>query len=96
MVKRQLTEIEKKFINQNLLTLMSDAEYIEKVQIPQKQFTLDTADIVIKKQKKDVELEMKIFKSRLEELNSTIDILRKQLREGVDVKENKKEKGGNK
>ena len=95
-MKRMLNEEEKHFVLKNLETLKIDAEYIEKVDIPKKRFTIDNAAIIVKKQVRDTEIELRILESKLDEMNKSIKILEKQLREGVDIKEeNKKEEEQN-
>jgi len=91
MEKRQLTDIEKRISLKNLDMLKADAEYIEKVEIPKKDFTINTADVIVKKQLKDAQLEKNILQSKLDELKRTIKIVEKQIRGGVEIKNNKKE-----
>ena len=95
-MKRQLDETEKKLANRSLVMLEADIEYLELVQIPSKKFSLDTADIVVRKQKKDIQTEMRALEMQLTEKKDTVEVLKKQLREGVEVIENKREKGGKK
>lgn len=91
-MKRMLNEEEKHFVLKNLETLKTDAEYLEKVEIEKKRFTIDNAAIIVKKQVRDTELELRMLESKLDEMNKSIKVLEKQLREGVDViEQNKKE-----
>jgi hypothetical protein len=92
MTKRMLDEVELRMANRSLEMLKADADFLEQVEIPKREFTLKTADIVVKKQLKDTEMELKILTNQLEDKKSTIEELEKQINEGVEVKEeNKKE-----
>jgi predicted transport protein len=91
MTKRQLNAEEKRLALKSLVMLDSDIEYLEKVQIANKQFSLNTADIVVAKQKKDIALELKILTDTLNQKKEVAAELRKQLKEGVEIIEPKKE-----
>jgi predicted transport protein len=91
MTKRQLNAEEKRLALKSLDMLDSDIEYLEKVQIANKQFSLNTADIVVAKQKKDIALELKILTDTLNQKKEVAAELRKQLKEGVEIIEPKKE-----
>lgn len=94
MTKRQLNDDEKRFAIKNLKIMKEELEYLEKVDLPKIQLVLDTAELVVKKQLQEKEIEKKKIAANIEELTNAIKILKKQLREGVDVI--KKTKGGKK
>lgn len=92
MTKRQLNNDEKRFAIKNLKIMKEELEYLERVELLKIQLILDTAELVVKKQLKEKELEKKKLVANIEELTNAIKILKTQLREGVEVI--KKIKGG--
>ena len=90
MTTRQLDENEKKMINRSLKVLEIESEYLEKVEIPKKKFLIDNAEIVKQHQVAEAENEVRILTSKLDEIISTTKELHRQLREGVEVIQNKK------
>ena len=86
MTKRPLTETERKITEKNLQSLKEELEYVEKVKLPQKRFILDTADIVFKRQIKEVDVEVKRISKDMEELKAIIRETEKQITEGVEIK----------
>jgi len=90
--KRQLTEDEKRLIGKNLEILRDELEYLEKVELPRVKLTLDTADIVVKRQIQETERQKRRIEAEIEERKNSIAILEKQLVEGVEVKEKTEDK----
>ena len=88
--KRKLDETEKRFAKQNLEILKTELEYIEKVELPRIQFTIDTADLVIKKQLADKTQEKAKLEHDINSIKKTIEILEDQIKNGVNIKQ----KGG--
>jgi hypothetical protein len=96
-MKRELREDERKFTEKNLKNLNQELEYLEKVELARKILAIDTAQIVVKKQVADLEVEKKVLTRKIEELKSIINSTQKILDEGVEVQQNiKKTKGGKK
>ena len=92
MSKRQLEENEKKMINKSIKILEIESEYLEKVEIPKKKFLIENAEIVMQHQVAEAENEVRILTAKLDEIISTLKELHRQLREGVEVIQNKKSK----
>lgn len=90
-MKRQLTEDERKLSLKNLEFLETDLEYLDKVLIPRKQFTLDTAEIEFKVQLKQVQQELNNLQRKKDEIQKVIEITKDQVENGVEVKEESKE-----
>ena len=87
MVKRELNEKEKNVTQKNMYAQEVELEYVEKVEIPRKQMAIDTVDIVVKKQMADLEAEKRILVHKAEQLKMILEISKKQLEEGVEIKE---------
>lgn len=83
---RSLTEQERKLITKNLKILEEELEYKEKVTLARKQFAVDVAELEFKKQMKDIEKEIKVLKTEVEEYSYSITELNRQLEEGVKIK----------
>ena len=93
MTKRKLNEFEQRITKKNLAIHKEEIEYLEKYLVPQKQFAIDTAYIVVKKQIQELEIIKKMAIDKLKELKAIVEVSEKQLKEGV---EEKKVKGGKK
>ena len=87
---RDLTSDESKVITKNLIFLKEELEYKEGVELAKVQFILDTAELSVKRQIKDKEKEKKVLVSEIDEYNTTIEELNRQLKEGVKIKNDKK------
>lgn len=92
MEKRQLNEYEKKTSIKNLITLEEELEYTEKIDIAKKQHAIDTAEIIVKKQLRDLNSDLKVLNNEADILRNTIIILKDQVENGVEIKENNTEK----
>lgn len=84
--RRQLTEKEKELTNKALVELDSELEYYEKYLIPDVQLTLDTAEVVVKKQVADAEKKKRSYETYSKELKHQIEELKDQLKNGVKQK----------
>ena len=84
MVKRQLNEDEQRFSKVNLEVLNDELDYIEQVQLPTIQHSLNTADIVFKRQIKQLEKQKNNIEKDIKETKKTIDILTDQIENGVE------------
>ena len=83
---RVLTEPEKKLITKNLKILEEDLEYKVKVKRARKQFSIDVAELELKKQVKDLQREVRVLDSEIEEYTDSITELNRQLEKGVKIK----------
>ena len=83
---RELTDVEKRLINKNLVFIKEELEYKEDVELKKIQLTLDTAELVVKKQIKDKEKEKKVLLDEINLYKNSIEELERQLKEGVQIK----------
>ncbi len=93
MTKRKLDKFEQRITKKNLDIHRDDVEYLEKFLLPETQFKIDTAYLVVKNQIRELEVRKKVILGQLKELKSIVEVSEKQLQEGVEIKE---EKGGKK
>lgn len=86
MTNRQLSDVEKKFASKNIKILEEDLIYKEQVQLKRKLLAIEVAPLEYAKQLKDMENDKKSLIKDIEELKSTLRILKEQIRNGVAIK----------
>ncbi|MCK5625144.1 hypothetical protein KAI04_04860 [Candidatus Pacearchaeota archaeon] len=89
MTKRKLNNYEKQMTEKNLIIHKEDIEYLEEVLLPQKQLAIDTAQIVVNRQIRELKTEVSMFNKKLSELKSIVEVGENQILHGVDIKESK-------
>jgi len=87
MVKRLLTEDEKRVTEKNLAMIKDDLEYKEKVDLARKKFNLEIADLEVEKQKNEIKASILKLESEVNEYKNAIETIERQLKEGVEIKE---------
>lgn len=87
MAKRQLTEKETEWNTKSLERLETDLEYIDKVSLPDVDLTLETAELVVRKQVQDKKKQRKELEQKRQEIEESVKELKDQLENGVEEKE---------
>ncbi len=90
-MKRKFTKTEERITKKNVEMLNEELEY-EYVILQQKQHAVESAPIIVKKQIKELNQQIKVILQKINEMESIIEISTKQLKEGIEIKEIKEVK----
>lgn len=91
MTKRQLNDKEKKIVNKNLEFIEEEKQYHDAL-IEQLELTIKNSDVIFKKQLRDKKAELQKEQEFVKEHVNAISILKDQLKNGVEEKNNKEDK----
>ncbi len=90
-MKRQLNELEEKVSRKNLKDMENELDYVETVELARLKFGLDVADLEFKHQKEQLEMKKNSVQMEVNEMKRQIDILKDQIKNGVEIKDKKEE-----